>query len=66
MEEVGQDINVKDDEEEGGGDIRQQSEERSEKRSLLTTVAAVATLTLAVIRVVRDAGDLYRKLKKDP
>ncbi len=34
------------------------------KRSWLNIAAAAATLTLGVIRVIRDANDFYRKMKE--
>lgn len=34
------------------------------KRSWLNIAAAAATLTLGIIRVIRDANDFYRKVKK--
>ena len=35
-----------------------------EKRSWLNIAAAAATLTLGIIRVIRDANDFYRKVKE--
>jgi hypothetical protein len=66
MEDVDRNTEADDYRKEDGGDNGQRPGEKSEKLSLLTTIAAVATLTLGVIRVIRDAGDLFKKLKKEP
>ena len=39
-------------------------QEGVKKRSWLNMAAAAATLTLGVIRVIRDANDFYRKMKE--
>jgi hypothetical protein len=39
-------------------------QEDVKKRSWLNIAAAAATLTLGVIRVIRDANDFYRKTKE--
>ena len=49
---------------ENGGDAGVKKE-HTDKRSWLNVAAAVATLTLGVIRVIRDAGDLYHRMKDD-
>jgi hypothetical protein len=49
---------------EDGGDAADK-QKRSDRRSWLNIAAAVATLTLGVIKVIRDTGDLYHRLKDD-
>lgn len=46
-----------------GGAMRTEQED-VKKRSWLNIAAAAATLTLGIIRVIRDANDFYRKMKE--